>query len=225
MNNFAKYFLACVVVFLFFTCSFAQDKKTKSLVAYDYSFDFSDGLYASFYDFRNNSPIPFEHIVSPAYDDNFFKNLLKCEMVSYYDHTGALNDLPRNLIWGYANNGKPYIYNSGKFNLIPYIGTISHFMTTIVVTHFVDAGGTMMYSGFYAPSTQSYTTEELVHYFIDLKTGDVIPYNSKSLLELIKDDAELYEEYSKLGKRKRAKSIMDYMQKYNRKHTIMFNTY
>ena len=75
----------------------------------------------------------------------------------------------------------------------------------------------------YIPSTQSYTTEELVHYFINMNTGEIISYGSKNLLELIKDDTELYNEYSKLGKRKRIKSIMEYVQKYNRKHPIYFN--
>ncbi|MBQ1732341.1 MAG: hypothetical protein II037_09045, partial [Bacteroidales bacterium] len=110
---------------------------------------------------------------------------------------------------------------NNKFNLIPYIGTISHFVSTELVTHYT--GGTIMYDPMYIPSTQSYTTEELVHYFINMNTGEIISYGSKNLLELIKDDTELHTEYSKLGKRKRIKSIMEYVQKYNRKHPIYFN--
>ena len=81
----------------------------------------------------------------------------------------------------------------------------------------------MMYDPMYIPSAQSYTTEELVHYFINMNTGEIISYGSKNLLELIKDDTELHTEYSKLGKRKRIKGIMEYVQKYNRKHPIYFN--
>ena len=190
-------------------------------VRYDYSFSFNNGLYTSFYSFRNNAPIPFDRIVSPAYDNDFFKNILKAETISFYDENGTLNELPRKLIWGYANNGKPNIYWNNKSNLIPYIGTISHFVSTELVTHYV--GGTMMYDPMYIPSTQSYTTEELVHYFINMNTGEIITYSSKNLLELIKDDTELYNEYSKLGKRKRVKSVMEYVQKYNKKHPIYFN--
>lgn len=214
-----RFILFLLLVITILTASAQQNEA--DTVRYDYSFSFNNGLYTSFYSFRNNAPIPFDRIVSPAYDNDFFKNILKAETISFYDENGTPNELPRKLIWGYANNGKPNIYWNNKFNLIPYIGTISHFVSTELVTHYV--GGTMMYDPMYIPSTQSYTTEELVHYFINMNTGEIITYSSKNLLELIKDDTELYNEYSKLGKRKRIKSVMEYVQKYNKKHPIYFN--
>ena len=215
-----KHFILFLLLAITFSIASAQQNKADT-VRYDYSFSFNNGLYTSFYSFRNNAPIPFDRIVSPAYDNDFFKNILKAETISFYDENGTLNELPRKLIWGYANNGKPNIYWNNKSNLIPYIGTISHFVSTELVTHYV--GGTMMYDPTYIPSTQSYTTEELVHYFINMNTGEIITYSSKNLLELIKDDTELYNEYSKLGKRKRIKSVMEYVQKYNQRHPIYFN--
>ncbi len=216
-----KHFILFLLLAITFSIASAQ-RNDADTVRYDYSFSFNNGVYTSFYSFRNNAPIPFDRIVSPAYDNDFFKKILLCETISYYDENGTLNEIPRKLIWGYANNGKPNIYKNDKFNLIPYIGTISHFVTTELVTHYT--GGTMMYDPMYIPSsTQSYTSEELVHYFIDMNTGEIITYSSKNLLELIKDDTELYNEYSKLGKRKRNKSVMEYVQKYNNKHPIYFN--
>lgn len=213
------------ILFLLLTITFyiaSAQRNEADTVRYDYSFSFNNGLYTSFYSFRNNAPVPFDRIVSPAYDGDFFKKILHCETVSYYDENGTLNEIPRKLIWGYANNGKPNIYKNDKFNLIPYIGTISHFMSTEFVTHYT--GGTMMYDPMYIPSSsQSYTSEELVHYFINMNTGEIISYGSKNLLELIKDDAELYNEYSKLSKRKRNRSVMEYVQKYNGRHPIYFN--
>jgi len=221
LNN--RFILNLLLVFSFFGTAVAQ-KTEKETVRYDYSFEFKNGVYPSFYSFRNNSPIPFSRFVSPAYDDDFFKNLLKVETISFYDENGTLNEIPRKTIWGYANNGKPNIYYLDKFNLIPYVGTISHFVSTELVTRYVGGIGTMMYDPMYIPSsTQSYTSEELVHYFIDMDTGEIISYGSKNLLELIKDDTELFNEYSKLSKRKRSKSVMEYVQKYNRKHPIYFN--
>lgn len=215
-----NFILTLLLVMTVLGTTTAQETGSET-IRYDYSFEFKNGVYTSFYSFRNNSPIPFSRFVSPAYDDDFFKNLLKVEAISFYDENGTLNEIPRKMIWGYANNGKPNIYWLNKFNLIPYVGTISHFVSTELVTHYV--GGTMMYDPMYMPSTQYYTTEELVHYFIDMNTGRILAYSSKSLLELIQDDTELYTEYSKLGKRKRAKSVMEYVQKYNRKHPIYFN--
>ncbi|MBO7570786.1 MAG: hypothetical protein J6T48_01390 [Bacteroidales bacterium] len=217
-----KRFILFLLLAITFSLASAQQNEADT-VRYDYSFSFNNGLYTSFYSFRNNAPIPFERFVSPTFDEKFFKNILKCETISYYDENGTLNEIPRKLIWGYASNGKPNILWAGKFNLIPYIGTISHFMSTETVTRYINSTGTMMYDPMYIPSTQTYTTEELMHYFIDMNTGNITSYGSNSLLELIKDDSEIYEEYASLRKRKRNRSVMEYVQKYNKKHPIYFN--
>ncbi len=218
-----KFVVLILVASFEFTYSYSQTNQSETTVVYDFTFQFNDGIYTSFHAFRNNSAIPFERFVSPIYDENFFTNLSKSKVVSFYDENGALNEMPLQKIWGYATNGKPYIYWSEKFNLIPYVGTISLFFTTELVTHFVNSAGPMFYyNSFYTPVTQTYTAEELVQFFIDTKTGNIISYNSKSLLELLKDDSELYEEYSKLGKRKRSKKTMEYVQKYNQRNPIMF---
>jgi hypothetical protein len=222
-----KHFILFLLLSIIFSVANPQhsaaQKNESDTIRYDYSFEFKNGVYTSFHSFRNNSPIPFSRFVSPSYDDKFFKKLLSVETISFYDENGTLNELPRKMIWGYANNGKPNIYWGDKFNLIPYIGTISHFMSTEIVTHYINSTGTMMYDPMYIPSTQPYTSEELVHYFIDMNTGKILTYSSKNLLDLIKDDTELYDEYSKLSKRKRNKNVMEYVQKYNRKHPIYFN--
>lgn len=215
-----------ILFLLFSTMLFVASAQQKSVdtVRYDYSFSFNNGLYTSFYSFRNNAPIPFDRIVSPAYDNDFITSILHCETISYYDENGILNEIPQKLIWGYASNGKPNILWDNKFCLIPYIGTISHFMTTETVTRYINNSGTMMYDPMYIPSsTQSYTSEELVHYFINMNTGDIIPYNSNTLTELIKNDTELHDEYTNLSKRKRKKCVMEYVQKYNKRHPIYFN--
>lgn len=215
-----------IFLLLFFafetTCSFAQTNGSQNAVTYDFSFEFYDGVYISFHAFRNNKPIPFERFVSPENDENFTKKLAKTDIISFYDENGLLNEMPRKNIWGYAKNGKPYIYFLGKFNLIPYIGTISHFMSTELVTHYSSGGGMMMYNTMYSPINQTYTTEELVHFFLDTRTGTIQNFSSKTLLELIKDDQELYNEYQKLSKRKRSKLSMEFVQKYNQRHPITF---
>ena len=103
LNN--RFILILLLALTIFGYATAQETE-KETVRYDYSFEFKNGVYTSFYSFRNNSPIPFSRFVSPAYDDDFFKKLLKVETISFYDENGTLNEIPRKLIWGYANNGK-----------------------------------------------------------------------------------------------------------------------
>ena len=73
LNN--RFILILLLALTFFGNATAQETE-KETVRYDYSFEFKNGVYTSFYSFRNNSPIPFSRFVSPAYDDDFFKKLL-----------------------------------------------------------------------------------------------------------------------------------------------------
>ena len=71
-----KRFILFLLLAITFSIASAQ-RNDADTVRYDYSFSFNNGVYTSFYSFRNNAPIPFDRIVSPAYDNDFFK---KCKI-------------------------------------------------------------------------------------------------------------------------------------------------
>ena len=134
------------IILLIFNCYylFSQSDST-DLVRYTYAFEFKDGIYLDFDSFRNNNPIPYESVVYPYYDNDFFTNLDTAYYIKYNGKFGNTIILKVDDIWGYSKNGKPYILWADKFNLIPFVGKITHFITTVKVIY------TNYYDPFYDP--------------------------------------------------------------------------
>ena len=196
-----------------------QQDSTK-LVKYDYSFYFNEGIYLDFKSFRNNSPLSLQSIIYPQADDGlFFERLDTAEFLIFNDKYGINITVDRDKIWGYSKNGKPYILWADKFNLIPFVGSVCHFITTITVnyTTYHDP----FYDPYYYPSSRTYQTEELRQFLIDTETGNIILYSIQNAETILKRDTELYEGFSKLGKRKKNKQLFYYIKQYNEKHDYL----
>lgn len=216
------FFILCMVLFcISVDNTFAQT--SNDIVKYDYDFEFKDGIYINFYDFRNNAPISYRQVIFPKYDDDFFDNLQNAEIISFYDANGTLNEIPTKAVWGYARNGKPFIHYCDRYNLIPLVGTISHFVSIIIVQRLVSSPGVMYYDPMYAPVDRTYACEEIVHFLLDMRTGEICDFNPKNLCILMENDSELHDEFAKLKKRKQGKMAMSYITKYNQRHDIYFN--
>lgn len=185
------------------------------MVLYDFSFQFEEGLYLDFSSVKTNSPLPYERIVEPIKEnDNFFELLNEVSIIKYYDNFGVLQEINKSDIWGYCKNGKPYIYWSDKFNLIPYIGSISLFVTTVKISY--STGGA--YDPFYGPyyySNNTYQTEELRQFIVDFESGKVYYMDYKNVELLLSKTPELQKEFSKLSKRKKNKKLINYIRIYN----------
>ena len=215
-----RYVLLSILSLIFINI-FGQD--TASLVKYDYSFQFKDGLYITFSDLKNNNPVPYERVIDPPSDSpDFFEMLDEAETISFNDQYGASKEIKKSALWGYSKNGKPYVYWSDKFNLIPYIGNISYFMTTVKV-YYTTGGYDPFYSSYYYNNyypVRTHQTEELRQFLIDFGTGRVLDYDSRNIEALLSKDPEIHKEYSKLGKRKKNKKNLDYIRLYNNKFPL-----
>ena len=63
----------------------------------------------------------------------------------------------------------------------------------------------------------------MMQYLLDFETGKIYEFDYQSVEKLIAKDIELFEEFSKLRKRKKRKLKFLYIRKYNKKHPIYFN--
>lgn len=159
--------------------------QTVNRVEYDYTFEFKSGLYTTFSDFRNNSPVPFESLIYPYLaDENFYFILDTAKTIIYNDKHGVTVNANTSSLWGFSRNGKPYIYWSNKVNLIPFVGSISHFITTIKVAYstYQDPFYDPYY---YSPSARVYQSEELRQFIIDMETGKVMEYNINNVESIL----------------------------------------
>jgi hypothetical protein len=65
-----------------------------------------------------------------------------------------------------------------------------------------------------------YNNSEIDQYLLKSSTGEIEKLKPEHLLDFIKDDTDLHEEYTSLSKGKRKKELIQYLLKYNRKNPI-----
>lgn len=209
-----------VAILLFLTTNiFAQNGQIK----YTTSFKFKDGIFETFEQVKNNKPIPKSQILTnidyKSYD--FFERLFEQKTITVYDNLGVKRDINPENIWGFSNKGVLYININGTFNRIPVFGKISHF---IADKTFVEYDPYYSNNRYYNPyNTQQYTTKTvMMQYILDFETGKIYDFNYQTVEKLIADDIDLYEEFSKLKRRKKKKLKFLYIRKYNKKHPVYF---
>ncbi len=213
-----RFFSIAILIIGSFITAIAQ-KDSTNLVKYDYSFSFKEGIYPDFNSFRNNDPIPLEAIISPEYSDDFYNTLDTAKHIVYYGKFGSSISVPVRNIWGYSKNGKPYILWADKFNLIPFVGQITHFVTTVTV--YYSSYQDPFYNSYqYNSYSRGYQSEELRQFIIDMQTGKIIDYNLNNIETILKRDTDTYSEFMKLRKRKRSKQMFYYVKQYNEKRPL-----
>ena len=215
MKTFCLNLILCFITFNVYT--------QKDTVKYDFSFLFYDGIYLEYSNFKNNAPLNCNKIISPAGNaQDFFEKLNEAKTISFYDENGILVEMDKSKIWGYSKNGRPYIYMTDKFNLIPTIGAISNFVAKIVVYHTNSYYDSFYGYNYYNNYPRVYQTEELQQFLIDFETGNVLPISVKNVESILSRLPELHKTYSKLRKRKKTKKMFEYIRQYNEQMPIFF---
>lgn len=201
------------ICMLYSSMSFSQSDSIK----YSFGFKFTDGIYLTFEEFKNNDPSIKEKVIISDNPQTQFLigNFLKVENISYYDPSGNVQQLNRKEVWGFCSNGSVYIMFKDNFHRVFKIGSIMHF----VEEHnrfFYDRSN---------PNSNFTRKIKLVEYLIDYKTGRILPYNLENFKLFLKRDDELYNEFVSLKKEKKMKEQMFiYLNKYNYKHPIYFRS-
>lgn len=211
--------LTIIILVLFFSQSYAQTEKSE-YVEYSISYRFKDGFYLNHNDFLQNSPIPFESVVNPDFkNQNFIENFKNAKSVSYFNEFGNLTQISSKDIWGYAYNGRPHIHWAGDYNLIPYIGQVSHFVATIRVIY------DNYHSGFHDPYFYRGTRpvryhDEIRQFLIDFETGKILDFNVDNIKFILQRDRELMEEFDGLRKRRKERMKFYYLRQFNERNPL-----
>ena len=184
-------------------------------VIYTKDYIFDDGIYLSFEQFRNNKPIPKSSIIHSNRGINapdYFFQLFSASSVSYTDSSGKELKVDLEDIWGYCHDRSVFI-GTRDASRLAVIGSLSHFSK--VVTH----EGPTMYG--IAGPVYSPPTHDIDQFVLDMRAGKVSSFTVSGLLELFRQrDAELYNEYSSLRKRKKKEMRFIYLKKYNEHHPL-----
>lgn len=200
------------VIFLLFSLISTAQTNT---FAYSRNYEFKEGLFLTFEQFKKNTPIPKFAIVSllPKDQIDFLTQVTEQKIITYKDTAGAEQKIEANTIWGFYQNRTVFINFNNGFNRLNVIGTLSLFSSIVAQTPLRNEPIGDMYA--IEP-----TFEELRQFVYDTQTNKVFDFNVKNMEILLKNDAELYGQFMKLKKRKKADSIFIYLRKYNEKHPL-----
>ncbi len=214
-------FLSMFFVFIL-TVGFSQNTESpKNKVKYTPAFKFTDGIFLNFQQVKDNNPIPKSQILTTIdYNSfDFYDRLLENKFITLYDNLGIQKKIAVDKIWGFSDKGILYINVNDEFNRIPVFGSISHFIANKTVQEY----DPYRYNNSYYYYNDPYSTKTvMVQYLLDFETGKLYDFTVGSVEKIISKDPELYEEFSKLGNRKKKKLKFLYIRKYNQKYPVYF---
>lgn len=199
-------------IFVFFSlCTFAQT----NTVAYSRDYEFKEGLFLTLEQFKKNTPILKSEIVSvlPKDQIDFLTQITEQKTVIYKDSAGIEQKIETSTVWGFYQNRTVFINFNNDFNRVNVIGTLSLFSALVTQAPLRNEPIGDIYA-----IEPSFT--ELRQFVFDTQTNKVFDFNVKNMELLLKNDAELYAQFMKLKKRKKADSIFIYLRKYNEKHPL-----
>jgi hypothetical protein len=198
------------VIFLFI---FSIPLSAQDSVAYSRDYEFQEGVFLNISQFKGNKPVLKTAIVSnyPRNQVDFLKEVLEYKDILYKDSSGKEQKVETLSLWGYCQNRSIYINFNKDFNRVNVIGTLCHFTAAVLVqAGYQDPMNT------YGINTQN----EMRQFILNTRTNKVVDFNVPNMELILKDDPELYNEFMKLKKRKKADAIFIYLRSYNEKHPL-----
>jgi hypothetical protein len=182
-------------------------------VAYSREYEFKEGVFLTLEHFRKNDPVLKTDIISsyPRSQVDFMKQVMDQRYITYKAADGTERKIETLSIWGYCQNRSLFINYNNDFNRINQIGLLSLF-TAVVNTPMT-----------YQDPMNTYginTSSEMRQFIFDSRTNKAYEFNVNSMELLLQDDPELYAEFMKLKRRKKADSIFIYFRLYNEKHPL-----
>ncbi|MCB9185911.1 MAG: hypothetical protein H6601_04115 [Flavobacteriales bacterium] len=229
-----------ILLMLFPTLMFGQQ-----MVEYTKDFEFKDGLYITFLDFKNNNPIPLEYIVSDydIRDADYLEQVLQNDSVVYYDNLYEERVIGVQQLWGFCQQGRVFIgfgaestmNNPEFFDFYPLvsIGAISLFTAYETYYRTMSPGPNMGMGGIYDPMYNNSMTvmeTEQVQLMLEFKTGRLLLANRGEMgylppelvAQILKDDPVLLEEFNALSGRDEKQKGMFFIRRFNERNPIYF---
>lgn len=230
MLSFCRFSLLFILLILWVQTLYAQQDSSQR-IPYTRDYEFEDGFYLNFKQMSDNKPVPKARILTDLdmEQPDFLTQIVEQDSIMLYSELGTAQTIKTSSLWGYCQNGNIYIRYGQGFNRIPIIGHVAHFVAQITTTSNYPYPSYNPYSNYYSPYNyypygMPYSTKvehnEVKQLLIDLTTGMIYDYNVKSVEVILMKDAELYDEYQALRKRKKRQLMYVYIRKYNDRNPL-----
>lgn len=179
-------------------------------VLYRGGFDFKEGIYRTFSEFRLNAP---SAPIGDLYNSEGLRITDLTDQdgrIFQADSAGGRTPVRWDNVWGYCNNNAVYMATRNGFQRIQRLGSLCHML---VEEWQVGMG---MGMGQSAPV--------LVQRFLDTHTGRFDVLNASSLAAALQRDPGLYNEFMALPARQRNKdaTLIQFLNKFNGRQPLTF---
>lgn len=184
-------------------------------VPYGPGFEFREGIYRSFGEFRLNAPSArLEQLtdrqglrIDPRGDDAWHLP----------DSLGRPTPVPNRTAWGFCSNNVVYLNTATGFHRIGMMGALSHLLYTQVIRDWDPS--------FYGTGMRTYTME--AQGMLAMASGAFLPFSAAGMDRALADDPELLAEFRALGKRARNEpgTLFAFLRRYNQRHDLLFPRY
>lgn len=196
--------------------SLDHEARDTTRILYDGGFDFREGIYFGFEDFRANRPaVALKDLLSdqgkPAGDLRQSNGKL-----FYMDSAGTKQRIELDRTWGFCNRDVVYVRIGDGFSRIGLMGSVAH----IVYDNTYRSWGS--YGSAYGAGPYTTTVQE--QRLLDMESGDFLPVTGGGIYLAILHDEELVAEFEALPKRERNReeTIFRFMRRYNERHPLYF---
>lgn len=192
-------------------------------VEYSKFFEFKEGIYLNFQQFRNNNPIPKSKIISEnnKNDLSFLEDITSKKNIAYRDSSGKEQKIETSQLWGYSKNNVIHISFEGNFYRIGVIGSLCHFVASIT-TYVSTPDPFYSMRGYPYMMNSNMPVKELRQFVLDTQTNTILDFNTENMEVLLRKDETLYNEFMALKRKKKRESLFIYLRKYNEKHPLYF---
>lgn len=205
-----------LIIFLLFSHTWPlQAQGLTSNIAYSADFQFREGLYLHFTDWKCNAPLPKAQIIT-LYDTltpYFFENLLSQVWVSYYDEQGQMQQIRSSKVFGYCQGNLIFTKKHDEIGVIGAICLINEVQrVTPIQRQLISLAFPLL------PQHDKLTIS-----IIDFTGNRKLFYNRKNMEEILRRDPVLFSEYERTKGRWRDK-MHPFIARYNQRHPIYFPT-
>lgn len=194
-------------------CCASNAQPDSSWVRYQGGFNFHEGIYKGFQDFRHNAPsILKEELIDDQ--GRAVQNIHDARRLFHPDSTGERKEVDLDRAWGFCENDVVYLRAGDGFYRIGQYGALCHLV-------FEQTMWTA--DPFYGGAYGSGRTTVQSQYVLDMETGAFEAFDAANMERILARDEVLRAEWDTVPKKQRKReAIYVFLRRYNERHPLYF---
>jgi hypothetical protein len=203
----------------------------KDSIKYSASYQFRDGFYIGRKSFLNNQPITLDKVLTtiPYTDPDIYAKILTTGSFEAMQEDSTYKYYGVDRVFGFVQNRVLYV-NLGQMGFV----RMSNFGRICKVTYDVSAPRIQPTAGVGMNSwggagvgvgVQINGGSQITEYIFRIDEGPIVEFTPEMLLEMIKDDEIMFNNYVGMNKRYRLKEMQNVLREYNRRNPLYLPIY